>query len=233
VTPPLAAVLGLERHELVAFVGGGGKSTLTLRLGRELADAQRAVALTTTTKMGADQIPNWAVVCHSAAEAAVAIEGGRPAFLLGVVDGPKAIGVEPALVDELYATGGVTIVAEADGARRRPFKAPGKNEPVIPSLATLVVVVAGIDALGGRIADVCHRPERVAVLTGRSVDDALRPADMATVLTHPDGGRKHVPANARLVVALTKVTRRHDSVVAVLREACRGRIDVVAIPASG
>ena len=68
---------------------------------------------------------------------------------------------------------------EADGAAGRFLKAPADHEPVIPAGTTVVVVVAGLKAVGGRIADVAHRPERVASLLrsgpfpSRNPDDNL------------------------------------------------------------
>ena len=66
-------------HDLVAFVGGGGKSTLALTLGREFADAGRRVVVGTTTKMGTDQIPPWATACRTPTEVETALAAGSPA----------------------------------------------------------------------------------------------------------------------------------------------------------
>lgn len=208
-TQSLAARLGIEHPELVAFVGGGGKSTLTLQLGHELVDRGHRVVMTTTTKMGTDQIPKWATVCRGLDEITAALERGEPAFALGSVDGPKVIGVTPGFVDEVFAAGDVTVLVEADGARRRSFKAPGPCEPVIPLTSTLVVVVAGVDAVGGSINDVCHRPTLVAGILGSSVDEAVQAEDIAAVAMHTDGGRKNVPRHARLIACLTKVDKAH------------------------
>ncbi len=203
----LRTLLGLGRSELVAFVGGGGKSSLLLGLGAELRVSSSRVVMTTTTKMGTDQIPGWATVCRTDGEVSAVLERGEPAFLVGDIAGDKVTGVAPELVDRLFATATVDyLLAEADGARGRPFKAPAAHEPVIPTRTTLVVVVAGIDAIGLPIADVAHRPERVVALTGRLPHDPVRPVDMARVLADPEGGRRGVPAGARVVVALTKVS---------------------------
>ena len=40
------------------------------------------------------------------------------------------------------------VIAEADGARLRPLKAPAEHEPVIPPAADAVVAVAGLDSVG-------------------------------------------------------------------------------------
>ena len=48
----LADALDLGAHELVSLVGGGGKTTTLLALGRQLSGQ---VLLTTTTRMGVNQ----------------------------------------------------------------------------------------------------------------------------------------------------------------------------------
>ncbi len=203
----MRTLLGLGRSELVAFVGAGGKSSLLLGLGAELSASTSGVVMTTTTKMGTSQIPEWTTVCRTDGEVSSALKRGDPVFLVGGIAGEKVTGVAPEVAGRLFATAEVDyLLAEADGARGRSFKAPAPHEPVIPAGATLVVVVAGIDAIGRPITDVAHRPERVAALTGRLLDDPVRPADMARVLGDPDGGRRGVPAGARVVVALTKVS---------------------------
>lgn len=200
----VAEQLGLGSGELVAIVGAGGKSTLLLGLGRELSTAGSSVVMTTTTKMGADQLPDWAVACRTSGEVDSAIAAGQPVFLLEGVDSSKIVGAAAAVVDEAFARRDVDFVlAEADGAAGRLLKAPAQHEPVIPATTTLVVVVVGLGSVGGRIAAVTHRPERVAALLGCGVDHVLEPIDLATVITHPRGGMWHVPDTARVVAALT------------------------------
>ena len=205
-TISLADRLGVGQSDLVAFAGAGGKSSLLLGLGAELAAAGSRVVLTTTTKMGAYQIPRWATVCRTVTEVITALEGGDPAFLVGDIDGDKIIGVAPELVDQVSARAEVDFVlVEADGARGRSLKVPAPYEPVIPDSTTRVVVVAGIDAVGRAIVDATHRPERVVGLLGRALEDPVRPADVARVLSDPDGGFWRVPVEARVTVVLTKV----------------------------
>ncbi|MEC6988313.1 MAG: hypothetical protein VXW98_05745, partial [Actinomycetota bacterium] len=48
----LASALNLKERELLALVGGGGKSTLLFQLARSL---DRRTIVTTTTKMGERQ----------------------------------------------------------------------------------------------------------------------------------------------------------------------------------
>jgi molybdenum cofactor cytidylyltransferase len=201
VTPP---DLGIGARELVAIVGAGGKSTLLLGLGRHHAEAGRSVVMTTTTKMGADQLPTWAVPCRTVAEVSAAVASREPAFLFTDIDSSKIVGASANLVDVIFALDEVDYVfAEADGAAGQSLKAPADHEPVIPLATTVVIVVASLAAIGGRIVDVTHRPERVAALLGCGEDHVLEPDDLALVLSHPRGGLWHVSETARVIVVLT------------------------------
>ena len=206
-TLSLATKLGVGPRELVSFVGAGGKTSLLLGLGAELAAGGERIVLTTTTKMGADQIPDWATVCRTDSDVVDALDRGETAFLVGSVADEKVTGVRPEFVDRVFVDSGAThVLVEADGARGRSLKAPAPHEPVIPDDSTLVVVVAGMDAIGRPIRDVAHRPERVAALLDGALDDPVRPADLALVLGHEQGGLRGVPAGSRVTVALTKAS---------------------------
>ena len=96
------------------------------------------------------------------------------------VRGDKALGVPAAQPGRWLARSDVDlVVVEADGSRRRPVKAPAPHEPALPPAVTLVVVMAGIDALAGPIRVVAHRPERVCALTGLAPQETLTPETLA------------------------------------------------------
>lgn len=235
---PLARMLGLGTRELVAFTGAGGKSTLMMRLAYELAGAGRRVLVTTTTKMGRDQFKGLPAVCRThetyAVQAATASH-----FLVGLVTGGddhKATGPPPEVVDGLFGSVPIDyLLVEADGAHGLSLKAPGPHEPVIPATATTVVVLMGIDAVGGRIVEVAHRPAQAAALTGLGLGERLRVEHCVGVLTHDHGGLQGVPGDARVVVALTKTgSPSADRVAAQIGDALSGhqRISgVVKVPA--
>jgi probable selenium-dependent hydroxylase accessory protein YqeC len=103
------------------------------------------------------------------------------------------------------------LLNEADGSRMRPFKAPAGYEPVIPAATTLVVPVVGADIFGAPLdAEHVHRPELVSALSGAPLGTPITPAIVARVLAHPDGGRKGVPAGARVIVLINKVDTLPD-----------------------
>jgi molybdenum cofactor cytidylyltransferase len=211
----LVDALGLDAPPgLVSIVGGGGKSSLMFALGSLLPGR---VVMTTTTRIFAAQTtlapsscslgdPGWRDRIAASAE---------PILLIGYVEGDRAVGVPPELPGELIASREVDwVIVEADGSRMRPVKAPAEHEPVIPAMTTLLVVVAGIDALAGPIEDVAHRPERVARIIGRRPDERLTPESLATLLVSEDGGLKSAPASARRIVLLNKIESAMDSALA-------------------
>jgi molybdenum cofactor cytidylyltransferase len=228
----LAGLLGVGDRELVAFTGAGGKSTLLLGLGNELASQGHRVVLTTTTKLGPDQLSG--TVCWSPGPDEVdrALGSTGPVFVVGSDLGHKVEGVAPDAVDQLFAeTSADFVLVEADGARRRPLKAPAAHEPVVPSEATLVVVVAGINAVGQTLGVAVHRPLQGMALTGLGEGDRLRPQDIAAVVGHPNGGLKGIPRQARVVVALTRVDNEATAAAIEDRLDENPRIErVVAIP---
>lgn len=200
----LAESLALGPHELIALVGGGGKTTLLHQLGRTLPGR---VVLTTTTRMGQSESNGFPVVIGQEVPS-----DASPSIMWRAVDGEKALGFEPEVVAGFFPSID-HLVVEADGARRKPFKAPGPLEPQIPASTTLVLSVIGVEAIGSVIADHCHRPLRVAALASCSPNERLTPERAARVLLSPDGGRRGVPGSARWVVAINKVSADDVDVV--------------------
>lgn len=213
----LAEQLGLGDRELVALVGGGGKSTVLLRLGNELAAVGNRVILTTTTKMGRNQMADLANICWSADAECLTDSLGKPGPVMLLTDGDdhKVTGPPPELVDRLFVESGAEyIIVEADGSHGRPLKAPASHEPVVPSMSTTVVILMGMDAVGRRLDDATHRVEEAMRFAGLDTDHILTPANCAAIVAHPDGALRVCPPHSRVVVALTKITTRSDLLAA-------------------
>jgi molybdenum cofactor cytidylyltransferase len=223
----LLAAFGLgKRPELVAIVGGGGKTSLMFALAR--AWPGRAIT-TTTTRIFAAQMnlsPGVVRIGGLAAgdwkadlEALIAqvqphLERFGQCLIVGQLgegsNVEKALGVPPELPGRLLGQAGIDLVlVEADGSRMKPIKAPADHEPVIPAETTLVVPVVGIDALDGPLDEVTHRPERVRELIVNSqrsmVNGQLTAVGVARLLVHSQGGLKGAPEGARIVPLINKV----------------------------
>jgi molybdenum cofactor cytidylyltransferase len=208
----LCLALGIQAsgRELISIVGGGGKSALLFALGRALSGKS---VLTTTTRIFANQLQRASLSCSLTdpeieQRIAEASSGSLPNGLLviGEIEGQKARGVPADWPGRLLARDGIDfVIIEADGSRMRPAKAPAPHEPVIPEDTTLLIVVAGIDALAGPISLTCHRPERVCELLGVDRDSFLRADQLAKLMCHPQGGLKFAPPNARICLLINKV----------------------------
>lgn len=200
----LASALGVAAGEVVAFVGAGGKTTALFRLADEIAAAGGRVVTTTTTRLAAAEAARAQVHVRTLAALPAALAAARHVLLTGGIDAAadKALGVDPETLCALRLPG-VTLLVEADGSRRLPFKAPAEHEPVVPPCATLVVWVVGIDAVGQPLdAAHVHRPELVARIHPGA---AVTPEMVAAVANHPQGGGKNVPPGARMALLVNKV----------------------------
>jgi molybdenum cofactor cytidylyltransferase len=235
----LRAALGIgERPELVAFVGGGGKTGLMFALAAELPGR---VVITTTTRIFAAQMSKAPAVVYADDLAPLrgALDEHGRCLVVGRVKGEKALGVDPDLPARLLARPDVDwVLVEADGSRMRPVKAPAAHEPVVPAETTLLVPVAGIDALAGPLEEVAHRPELVRELLRRRTiydletipvarplteDGRLTPAGLARLITHPAGGLKSAPTRARIIPFLNKVETEEQ--LSAAREAASMMLD--------
>jgi molybdenum cofactor cytidylyltransferase len=203
------------RPDVVALVGGGGKTSTLFRLANEIASRGERVITTTTTRIFAAQM------AQSPARLAVIdgrLDWGRldgilaehgQCLLVMVVEGTKAVGLDPRIVDELTRRAVdfnlAAILVEADGSRNLPLKAPAAHEPVVPDSTTLLVPILGLDALGAPAdADHVHRPEKVQALLGIDAMTRITPEMAARLLIDPSGGAKGKPGGARLLPLLNK-----------------------------
>ncbi len=214
----LVDALGVGAGEVVALVGGGGKTAAMFRLAREIVARGERALTTTTTHIFAAQIaqaPTHVIAADATPESvAAALAAHGHVLVVGATDAGsgRAGGVSLDLFARLRGwCPGVCIVNEADGSRMRPFKAPAAHEPVIPVETTLVVPVVGADVFGKPLdGEHVHRPELVSALSGAPLGTPITPEIVASVLAHPEGGRKGVPRNARVIVVINKVESLPD-----------------------
>jgi len=98
----------------------------------------------------------------------------------------KLKGVKTSWLEEIAGSGVAPyILVEADGAARKPIKGFAPFEPVIPSNASLLLPVLGLDALGLNLdsKDV-HRPELLGKITGALPGEKLNVSHINHYLGH-------------------------------------------------
>jgi molybdenum cofactor cytidylyltransferase len=226
----LREALGVGRGDVVSFVGAGGKTTTAMRLMVELAEARQSVVFTTTTKilepvLAGDErlvlseqsetilkiVPELLAQRLKVFLAVRRLEETDPALHKDPdypfpVRANKLQGVVPEMVDRLAeALPELVILNEADGAKHRCLKAPAAHEPVVPASTNLLVPMASLHVLSKPLSDEhIFRPERVAGLSGTALGESVTVNTVAAVLTHPQGGLKDLPPQARVVPILNQ-----------------------------
>ncbi|MHB8797618.1 MAG: selenium cofactor biosynthesis protein YqeC [Thermoanaerobaculia bacterium] len=184
----------------MSFVGAGGKTSLLLHLAGELAAAGRPVLVTTTTHLADPREECPALLARLLLRAelefpAVTVAAAIPEPVPGVTllaarltEPPgKLKGIDPSHVRSLAALWPL-VLAEADGSRRLPLKAPAEHEPVVPEETALTVGVLGLDALGWPMDErTVHRPERFAAVSGCAPGAAIGWDHLVALARHPEG----------------------------------------------
>ncbi len=199
----MADALGIAVGDVVAFTGGGGKTSAILCLTEELRRSGVSVLATTTTLVGerfTSTLPTLTVDAdHDGKDLLTKLESHLrregATLLVRPVAKSKYSGPPVEFLREITscAMADVTLI-EADGARQRPLKAPADHEPVIPA--------SGLDALGQSVsAPAVHRPE---LLLAISKESTVGPGVVADVLASPEGGMKGIPKGARVRPLLNK-----------------------------
>ena len=211
-TPPtLRRSLLLDEGTVVSLVGAGGKTSLLFRLARELAAAGR-ILITTTTRMSVAEVKRngFGILFGPAEELIERAEACRKEHFCWMAaragETGKLLGFQNRDIERLWQAGVFDwIVVEADGAARRPLKAPGPHEPVIPDCCRCVVGVAGLTALGKPLAEQwVFRVPLFARLTGLEPGARLTARAIADSLSRPDGIFKGSPPDARQLVFLNQ-----------------------------
>lgn len=211
-TQRYSEALELERGDLVSLVGAGGKTSLLEALASEQAAGGQAVLATTTTHIFR---PSGEVLLEPHEQwlperVASRLSPGRCLTVAAgsaTADGrAKLKGLTPQSVDWLWEEAVAPIIlAEADGARRLPLKAPRAHEPVVPLATTVLVGVLGLSALG-RPADEEHilAASEFCALTNAAPGQPVEPEHLAALAVHPKGLFKKAPPRARRVLLLNQ-----------------------------
>ncbi len=143
--------------------------------------------------------------------------GTEPVFFLrsGVDSAGKWLGLSPRDLDELGEdVQGRLILAEVDGAGKKPLKLYREGEPVWPSRTSLALVVMGLDALGEKAEDVVFRLGREDCTTNLDLQAETRLTwdHYLELLIGPGGYLSQVPDDVPLVLVLAGMDDLSDSI---------------------
>jgi len=228
----LREFLGAGKGDVICFVGSGGKTSLMLMLARELTGYQ--VAITTTTRMAKDELPQWLDAVELGGSPArgkleTALGKGRfPVIVYSKTENGKIIGVSGETVDAMHKVTDIVLV-EADGARGLPVKIPKPTEPVIPGSTTKVVVVYGFDGLDKPLdPETCYNLDgMVERVKGVRPGQVLDPPLLRRIFI--EGGFIEASVGKRLFVVVNKSEMGEERAAGFARNLYHPAIDAVGI----
>ena len=186
---------------IIAVVGSGGKTILIKNLAQQYREEGKTVLVTTTTHMFIEEdtllTDNAETIVQALRETGYA--------MAGISDGEKISALSEETFEAASAFADVVLV-EADGSRMRPLKFPRETEPVIPENTDEIIVVCGLNALGQKAGDVCHRLELVKSCLGIEENTVITPAHVQKLVM--EGYLK--PLRDKYPQAKIHVQPRHD-----------------------
>ncbi|MYD11813.1 MAG: putative selenium-dependent hydroxylase accessory protein YqeC [Chloroflexi bacterium] len=209
----LEKAFDLNRGDVVSFIGAGGKTSLLVSLGYELAEAGWRVLATTTTHLTEEQVGFFPGALTADADASLISQAlNERQFVLlfdeiraGRVYGPSLQWTKQ-LLDRVDSD---ILLVEADDARNLPFKAPRPGEPRIPAETSLVVSVASLSALGKPLnADHIYNPGAMIDKYGFAENSPVKSPWLAQVLRDEELGMRGIPDDSRVLVYLNQTPER-------------------------
>lgn len=185
------------KKHTICLVGGGGKTTVMYELAAAWAASGRRVLVLTSTHILRPADGSFAA---DAAAVQKLWQQGRYA----VIGTPEAatgkLTAPPLFLYEAMKPQADVILCEADGSKHQPCKAPAAHEPVLLPESDIVLAVAGMDALGNSLQQVCQRPQLAAELLDCSADKIIDAQMLAALLLSEQGARKNVGTHGFYIV---------------------------------
>ena len=205
---------------IVTVVGAGGKTTVCLRLGAELAAIGFKVLYATTTHILLQkELPVFIGDPRD-----IVPQGNFMSAARDKAEGDKLKGFTGPDID-LIAQKQIfdVVIVEGDGAKGRPVKAPAEWEPVYPQNTKTVIGVIGLDCIGKPITDeYVHRSELFCKVTGSTFGEKITCEYLRQLIQSPQGLFRHAPEAAQKIVFLNKADllgKNKEQALSLLRSA--------------
>jgi len=209
----LQQAFSITRGDVVSIVGAGGKTSLLVGLGYELAEAGWRVLATSTAAFAPEQLALFPACLPLHAPAAHISQALSERQFVLLHEPPQAGEVPPTpqdwvqqLLDRVDSD---ILLVEADEADGLPLKAPRPQQPYIPAATTVLIVQASLRAVGQPL-DEAH------IYHARAMSDQFGFAEgspvlspwLAQVLRDEQLGLRNSPAAARVMLYLNHTPER-------------------------
>lgn len=163
---------------IISVVGSGGKTTLIKQLSSRYRSEGKTVLVTTTTHMFIEED----TLLTDDTEKIIGVLQETGYAMAGIPEGIKIKALSRETFDTVCAWADVVLV-EADGSKHLPLKYPNASEPVIPENTDQILVVCGLNAIGQKAKDVCHRLELVKACLGIEEDTVISAEHVQKLVT--------------------------------------------------
>lgn len=199
----------VTRGDVIAFIGAGGKTSAMIGLGYELLDKNWRILATTTEAIAEEQLQLMPYIMHYDANPeniSAALSEHGFVFLYDSIRDGKVYGPAIEWTRQLLDTiDSDVLLIEADSANGRPLKAPLKDEPYIPSEASIVVPIASLSALDQPLdEDHIYNSQAMIDKYGFYEGGNVRSPWIAQVLRDEELGLRGVPEKSRIVAYINQ-----------------------------
>ena len=198
-----------NRHDRIAWVGAGGKTSLLFAIANELFPSKCIV--TTTTKMAISEINQAQNSIQTNSMQLINqknINGICLVYKELEKEESKISGFaneELEHVTKINQFSNIPILIEADGSKRKPIKFPAEHEPNIPSFVNKVCVVVGLSSIGKPLSrEYFHRPELISNFLRINLGEKISWDHLYAILIDSSGGLKNIPENAEKILFLNQ-----------------------------
>lgn len=199
----------VKPQTVISFVGGGGKTSAIFAVAAFFSKKDYKVAITTTTHIMDPRHEENRLFNRVITDFKFTQTKGISVLGSEVTQENKLTALSFEKINQLKLQFDLVLV-EADGAKRRPVKAPAYHEPVIPDCSDIVIGVIGLDCLEkANDANNVHRPDFFFNVAGCQEGTKIKPEHLISLIKHKNGLFKNAPSSASLVVFFNKAELLH------------------------
>lgn len=203
--------IDLKNHDIISFVGAGGKTTTIENLSKELSSLNKKVLVTTSTAMFNPNMDIYDNIFIGSFPEDYVPKDSSITFYADTTIGKKVKCLDLNNIIEIIKKDLFDyVLIEADGSREKPIKAPNETEPVITNYTTKTIGIIGLDSLDKPIQEICHRPEIFCKLTNKALDDSIDIDSIIRLVKSPLGLFKN--AIGEKILYLNKIIEISDAI---------------------
>ena len=193
-----------EKHNIISFVGGGGKTTAMNILGQEFKSMGKKVLLTTTTMIFHPEHKNNDEFILGDWPDEYRPKSGTITLFGKSMLGEKIKGPEENYLKRIWDKKIFDIMLiEADGANRKPITAPADYEPSVIDITKLTIGIIGLDSIGRSLdEDNVHRSQLLKEIFNVELPYEIQPKDIIQLILNEKGLFKN--AQGERIILLNK-----------------------------